>query len=294
MSDSDPGWVLAVPFMVATPLRLYGETSETLDSLTIRVLPAGSDYNKLLFEGLHSAEEARQQFEVLRTGTLAAGLYIGSGVRISREVIVLDENTAPPNDSGLAIAYPRGRDLSRLIIRPGEVEFQAEKVLPRFMKGLRVGLTAQRPGQAMQDKKVRLASLVYADSHFEASPQAKFLGFIGVLEVLKGQEPRSVAARELIDRWISEIGSAEKTEAQSLRDSLKHLKSTSIGQGIRSVVRRHLGEADAREASNLYAQRSQLVHNGELKSPNDIAAVARQAAALVARLLAQILSVGRR
>jgi hypothetical protein len=57
-------------------------------------------------------------------------------------------------------------------------------------------------------------------------------------------------------------------------------------------VQRHLGPTDAREATKLYAVRSRLVHDGLV--PNEIEAVCRQAAAMVAKLLARILSTGRR
>jgi hypothetical protein len=294
MSDNDLGWILAVPFTVASPLRLNSETSETFDGVTIKVRPGEGEYNDFLFEGLSSVGEARQRFEALRTGVLAAGLYIGGGVRVSQDLIELDANAPWSGDRGQAMAYPQGRSLSRVTLEFGKVTFQTEKVFPRFMKGLRTGLTAPQPKKAMQDPKVRLAGLLYTDSHFEVSPQAQFIGLIGVLEVLKDTEPRSAEAGELIDRWITESESVETAEAQSLRGSLEHLKSTSIGQGIRSVVQRHLGEAAAREARDLYAQRSQLVHHGKLQPPADIDAVTRQTAALVARLLAQILSAGQR
>jgi hypothetical protein len=198
MSDGDFGWVLAVPFTVASALRLCGETSETLNGVTVRVRPAIGGYNEFLFEGLDSVEQARQQFEALRTGTLAASLYIGGGVRVGRDLVELDENAALPSDPGQAMVYPRGRSLSRLILHVSEPEFQTEKVFPRFMEGLLAGLTARAPRQAMQDPKVRLAGTLYTESYFEASPQAQFIGFIGVLEVLKDQELRSTAVNELI------------------------------------------------------------------------------------------------
>lgn len=197
MSDGDPSWVLTVPFTVSSALRLDGETIEVVNGATIRVKPGMGDYNEFVFEGLDTLVDARQRFEALKVGVLAASIYIGGGVRIGHDLLELDETAPLPNDPGQAMAYPQGRSLRRLVLQWGQAEFQTEKVLPRFMEGLRIGLTAQKPIQAMLDPKVRLAGLLYSDTYFELSPQARFIGFIGVLEVLKDQEPRSAAARNL-------------------------------------------------------------------------------------------------
>ena len=291
MANKDSAWVLRVPFKVAPALRLKGETVEIVNDVTIRVRSGIGEYNEFVLEGLATVLEARSQFEALRLGVLAASIYIGGGVRIGRDLLEIDADPIP-NVTGQAMVYPEGRSLSGFALDDGKVEFQPEKVLPRFMEGLRIGLTARKPIEAMLDPKVKLAGLLYSDTYFEVSPQARLIGFIGVLEVLKDQGPRSEAAADLLDRWSHELNLPVADEVESLRQSLRQLKSISIGQGIRSIVRRHLGAPSAREVTALYSLRSRLVHDGAI--PDDIEVRAREAASLAARLLAAILSKGAR
>jgi hypothetical protein len=292
MPDSNSGWTLTIPFTVESPMRVKESITAVVNGLTIEVRSGGGDYDQFVIEGIESADEARLRFEMMKTGALTAGLYIAGGVRFGRELAVLHDGVPSPSDPAQPIAFPKNRDLSGFSVAFGKPEFQIDKVLPRFMEGLRIGLVATRVQQAMLDPKVSLAGLLYTDSHYEASPQAQFIGFIGVLEVLKDQELRSKSALALVDRWQNEVALDDAAEAESLQSTLKNLRSISIGQGIRSVVSRHLGDDAAREAAKLYSQRSRLVHEGI--QPDDMEAVARKAATLAAKLLARILSVGNR
>jgi hypothetical protein len=83
-----------------------------------------------------------------------------------------------------------------------------------------------------------------------------------LLEVLKDKDSSSDAATALIDRWRQETSILTHEEADSIRSRLAYLKSISISRGIGSVVKRHLGQDRVKEARDLYAARSSLVHYG--------------------------------
>jgi hypothetical protein len=292
MPSPDKEWVLRVPFTVAPALSLRAETTESFGEIQLTLRPEGSGYNCFLFEGLATIGQARHLFLTLKTGALTAGLYAGCGVRITDDLLELDESTPLPVEADRPMAYRLGQDLRWLVLNVGEPRFVTSRVLPRFMDGLRTGLTAEPALKAMQDPQVQLASLLYADSHFEKSPQARFIGLIGVLEVLKDQRQVSPATQELIDRWIDEVKEPGLPEARSLRQRLGYLKTVSISQGIRSLTQRHLGDEAARNVVKLYGYRSRLVHDGAVTT--DLGSALEQAEALVRQLLARILSTGAR
>ncbi|WP_157631896.1 hypothetical protein [Catelliglobosispora koreensis] len=253
-------------------------------------MPPQSGHHMFLIEDLPSVAEAHERFAALRTGALAASLYLGGGVRISRELDVLDDTTPVPNNPGQAIVFPKGRSLAGIRLVFGQIQFQEDIALPRFFEGLQLGLTHPVPQQAAHDSKVELAGMLFVDSYYEATPQARFITLIGALEVLKDQDSRSPEALELIAQWRDQVKASELEDRVSLLSQLDHLTSISIGQGIKAVVRRHLGDKEAKEASALYTVGSKLVHYGE--TPSDMEKVAGRAAELVASLLAKILSNG--
>jgi len=166
------------------------------------------------------------------------------------------------------------------------------KVLSRMLESIEFGLSSVPARSVMSDSRVRLAAELYLDSYFEASESARFIGFVGVLEVLKDKDSSSEAARVLIGKWRGEALTLADEEANSIRSSLAFLKSISISRGIASVVRRHLGEDRAREARDLYTARSSLVHDG-IRSA-DSADTARRTQQIVMELLAHILMTGSR
>jgi hypothetical protein len=155
------------------------------------------------------------------------------------------------------LIFQEGRDLSGLAIIPGVVQIQFEKVLPKLLASLEFGLTSGPAHTIMTDRYVKLATELYVDSHFEVSNSARFIGLIGVLEVLKDKNPASDSARRLVDGWIREATTTlEDDESKSVLGSLRRLKDISISQGIASVVERHLGHECAKEAKELYGLRS--------------------------------------
>jgi hypothetical protein len=290
VAGKSDAWVLSVPFIVAPALEFETEVTETFGKVRLTVRSASFGYSRFLFEGFDSAEDARRMFSTLKAGALGAGLYAGCGVRITDDLLELNDTTPLPSELDRPMVYREGRDLSGIFLHAGEPRFIASKVVPRFMEGLRTGLTFESVSIAMQNQRVQLAALLYADSYFEKSPQARFLALIGVLEVLKDHDPISTDAQKLIDRFVEEVKQADVPEAQSLTQRLGYLKTVSINQGIRSMVRRHLGDEAARNVGKLYDHRSRLVHNGAVAV--DIDTVVGQAQVLVMQLMAKILSKG--
>jgi hypothetical protein len=283
--------VLRVPFRVAPGLKFEGAETKNISGARLTLTSPGNDYNVFLFEGIPSAAHAHRLFADLKTGALAAGLYIGGGVQFDENVVQLSATSDLPKSVEVPMIYPQGRSLARMTIRDGQVEFIPNIVAPKFVEGLEVAMTSAAALGAMKDARVELAAALYAGSFFETSPQAQFFGLIGVLEVLRDQGPVSDQTIALVDRWIAEAKTENPPELLSLRSQLEFLKEKSINQGIRALVDRHVPGAGPRVAK-LYDHRSKLVHSGIV--PDQFDQVLREAQTLVRKVLAKILSVGNR
>ncbi|HCT80665.1 MAG TPA: hypothetical protein DGG94_22305 [Micromonosporaceae bacterium] len=270
-------------------MPLTESLSEVIDGRVVAI-EVGKTIDRFVIRGLADADDARQQFEVMKGAVLAASLQIGGGVRVRHDLVIVDDATKPPSDPSLPIAFSEGRSLSGIMLGVGQVSFQTEKVLPAFLAALRFGFSSTQLRLALRDERVALAGVLYVDSYYETSVQAQFLSLVGVLEVLKDQAPRSAAALDMIGRWRSEVKALEDHEAQAIRGTLKDMTTISIGQGIRSVVRRHLGEESAREAKILYELRSELIHTGTTSA--DLNEARRRAARFANSLLMRILMAG--
>jgi Apea-like HEPN len=239
---------------------------------------------------VESSSQAYDRFEAVRTGLLAASLTTGMGIRIKDEVVRLADGALPP-DVDVPFIFKEGHDLRPLVIVPGRVQMQMAKFMPRFRQGLEFGLTSPSAIQAMVNDRVRLAFEIYTDSFFETSDSARFLGLVGVLEVLKDKQAVSDDALSLVERWIKETSVLEAPEAESFRSRLVWLREISIAQGIASVVTRHLGADRGKEAKNLYGKRSNLVHEGK-RLIDPMSGIRSRTEQLVMDLLGHVLMCG--
>ena len=289
---SEPKWVLTIPFITAPGFPLEGSHAVTLGGLQAEVRPASFDYTKITIDGIESARAAYDLFEAMRVGMLVASLNLDLGIRVLSNALTLDFDSPMPNQPEIPLIYPKGKNLSRLVTHVGVVKNNPEKVLPKLLESVEIGLSLKSAQGAISDDRVRLAVELYLDSYFETSDSARFIGFVGVLEVLKDKDPSSDVAKVLIDKWRREALTLADEEAKSIRSSLAFLKSISISRGIASVVKRHLGEDRAKEARNLYTARSNLVHDGI--RPADSADTVRRTQQIVRELLAHILMIGSR
>jgi hypothetical protein len=286
----EPRWVLQIPFITAPGFTLAEGSATTFGGLQAELLPAGADHTRIVVSGIETESAARALFESLRTGLLVGSLNISWGVRVRNEVRTLNLDSPLPDEVDMPLIYPEGKDLSRLLIRSGVVQTQFDKVLPRLLASLEFGLTSARARQAMTDDRVSLAFELYVDSYFEISDWARFLGLVGVLEVLKDKDTASDGAQSLITKWSQEANTLDYDEAVSMQGSLRYLRLTSISRGIGSVVGRHLGQDRVKEAQELYMARSKLIHDG-IRSA-DSAGTVRRARQIVMDLLAHILVAG--
>lgn len=285
----EPDWILCVPF-IGSVITFDQRYVEIIADTRIEIVPSARGYTKLLIAGFESSDQARNRFEAVRIGLLAASLTSGMGIRIKDEVVQLADG-APPPDVDIPFIFKEGHDLRQLVIVPGKVQMQMAKFMPRFRQGLEFGLASQLALKATTDERVRLAFEIYTDSFFETSDSARFLGLVGVLEVLKDREAVSDDVRDLVDRWMDEASVLATREADSLRSRLAWLRKISIAQGIESVVTRHLGAERGAEAKKLYGKRSDLVHEGK-RLTDPTSGVLRRTEQLVMDLLAHILMSG--
>jgi hypothetical protein len=265
VADTSPSsnWSLIVPFITAPEFPLKEASAVTFGGLQADFRPGAFGYSSLLIEDIDSEQAAHDLFESLRIGLLVASLNIGCGVRVRDKVEILSQDSPMPDGVDVPIIYPKGKDLSRLLIGSTSVQQQVGKVLPTLVASLAFGMASTSARQAMADERVRLALELYVDSYFEISDSARFLGFVNVLEVLKDKGNASAVACGLIDRWRQEASEElDPKEAASIQGGLRYLRFISISRGIGSTVERHLGKDRAKEAQELYQVRSNLVHDG--------------------------------
>jgi hypothetical protein len=292
MTADLPGrkWVLSVPFRTAPGLRLTEAHPLAFGGVRAELFPAPAGQARIVAAGLESADAARELFESLRIGLIAGSLNIGWGIRVRPVAAVLDDTSPVPAEVDLALIYPEGKDLSRLLVVAGPPSMQPGKVLPVLEASLGFGLSSAPARAAMADERVRLAVDLYTGSYFETSPEAQFLSLVGVLEILKDKAPSSEPAQALVDEWIRQARTLSDDEAASIQGSLRFLKMMSISRGIASTVRRHLGPESARAAQDLYQARSKLVHDGI--RPADPPGTARLARKIVTDLIGHVLLTG--
>jgi hypothetical protein len=283
-------WVLRVPFIAEPGFTLDAEREATFAGINAKFRAASFGYTDLIIEGLDSDQAARKLFEDVRRGLFAASLTIDWGLRVRDEILTISGSTPLPNQVEIPMIHRDTQNLRRLVTKVTVTGKQIDKVWPTFIDSINIGITSESAAQALTYDRVKLAFELHADSYFEQSEAARFIGLIGIFEVLKDRNPVSVSAQQMIRKWKDEVSSLEDAEAASLTGSLNYLTRISIARGIGSVVDRHLGPDAAKEATALYRMRSELVHDG--KYPDDFADVVRRTKQIVKDLLGHIIMTG--
>ena len=291
-SAPDSKWSLMIPFITAPGFTLGESRTVTFGGLQAEVRPGSLGYTRIVIDGIESARAAHDLFEAVRIGMLIASININWGIRLLSNVLTLGFDSPMPNEPDVPLIYPKGKSLRRMVLRIDVGQMSPDMVLPKLLESLELGLSLEPARRAMSDDRVGLAVELYIDSHFETSDSARFIGLVGVLEVLKDKDPSSDAAKTLIDKWRQEASNLAQEEANSIQSSLAFLNSISISRGIGSVVKRHLGEDRMKEARDLYMARSILVHDGI--RPTDSADTVRRTQQIVRELLGRILMSGSR
>jgi hypothetical protein len=260
-------WVLQVPFISEPGFTLDAEREAAFTGFNAKFRPSSFGYTNLIIGDLDSELAARTLFEDVRRGLLAASLTIDWGLRVRDEVLTIGGSIPLPNEVDIPMIYQDTQNLRRLVGKATVIGTQIDRVWPRFIDSINIGITTESAAQALINDRVKLAFELHAESYFEQSESARFIGLIGVFEVLKDRNSVSGSAQHMIRKWQSEVSSLEHAEAASLKGSLDYLMRISIARGIGSVVNRHLGRDVAKETAALYRMRSQLVHDG--KHPSD-------------------------
>jgi hypothetical protein len=276
-----------VPFVTAPDVSFEQDLRDVIGNYSFSIHPVGGNRYTFIVESIATLDDARTLFGTFRRGAIAASLNVGCGVRAGEELVVIEDAAVQlPSDPDVPFVCPQQREHSRIILNIGPVSFQAEKVRPRFEQGLAAGFQSDWMAERLEGR-VGLACKFYTDSFFEESPESRLLTLIGVLEVLKDTGPVSKRAEQLVDSWLSDIRELGDDEKNSMEGRLGYLKQISVGQGIRRMISRHLGDARAKEGAQLYHVRSQLVHSG--KADADLQASVDAAQSIARELLAAIL-----
>jgi hypothetical protein len=134
---------------------------------------------------------------------------------------------------------------------------------------------AARLGLAMSDRQ-RLAYDVYSASFSGTNADARFMLLMMALETLFEPTPRSEAVRAHVDVLIAETTASglPPNEVESLRGSLRWLKTESISQTGRRVARRlgdrrYMDERPATFFTRCYTLRNGLAHGHSPRPPRE-------------------------
>lgn len=170
----------------------------------------------------------------------------------------------------------------------------------RFFEFFFKGMESTKPRDGYGHKKLGIALELYSAFFSEATPNARFLTLVMVLESLAESEKRPKAVIDTLENFgyqIEEIeknysdDSIEKVSFESLKRELVFRKEDSIRKQIRSLVFNTLsinGDSDALEMSKqalkVYDKRSTLVHEGSIPS-DELGNVSADARNIVERVL---------
>jgi hypothetical protein len=165
---------------------------------------------------------------------------------------------------GLAI-YPEDPEPRVYHVR---ADFTVEQQWDRDLKDL---LSDLHDSGLSLGKRESLACSIYGTAQSAKSQRATFLFLVTAIESLLEPGRRSAKAVSLVEKFIEEVRSSdlERSERDSLADTLKWLKQDSITRTGVQLVEQHLGQKkyDGKKAPSFfrecYSIRSQLLHEGE-------------------------------
>lgn len=163
-----------------------------------------------------------------------------------------------------------GITVFKAVPTPRFVRCEGKAVLRKSTEAFIEDVAASYGKRRFSSPKSEVATELYAASHFEASPSARFLALFVSLEALLAPLPRSKTAQEHIEMIIetTKVADIPSDEKQSLVGALAGLKNESIAQTARRIASKLLGNetyggvpAD-QFFSKLYRVRNNFVHRG--------------------------------
>jgi|HubBroStandDraft_6_1064221.scaffolds.fasta_scaffold87699_4 hypothetical protein len=301
------GYWLSLPFRFSSGLLLSDLENEAAVMLEGRVAVVryhGRRPRDLLLQAkeLDSPDEGLELFHKLGRALFWASLELDCGVLAVPTMqgvrIEYDPRLPPPNsdeegvDPGTIWPQP-GSTLRIMAGSPRKKPITVD----RFVSAITAGM--QLPEIMSTDPRIARAAQFLMDSYFLAHPESRFVSLVTVLEVLKDKGKLEDEVCSEVDVFAAHMKAlAESHDKQGqwaeeaiepLLSAVARLKEMSIGAGIRSMVRRHLGGEAARLAINLYRYRSILVHSGEAP---DINRRIIEAQDLVRHLMARVVQYG--
>jgi hypothetical protein len=165
------------------------------------------------------------------------------------------------------------------------------------------GASFPHASNLVTDRKLLLALELYGAYFTEYSINAKFLTLVMALEVLASGRRRRRVVLDLLDKWIGEVkrlleqpnlNQEDQESLEALKGELQARQEESIRRKIRALVHDTLAKNDdadayntARQAVQIYDQRSTLVHNGTLPV-SELRSATRNAKRIMERLLKAI------
>jgi len=292
-----------LPFSVSTDADLTTPLSVEIDGHDGEIVMGHTHY-ELNLRRIANAEDAVQLLRKSATALLWTSVALGFGVQVdpTPNMVTLLEAPTPhwsmlPGIEGHtnygACVYPNGMKISKAQVFPPARVFTTPPP-DRVAELIKEGSRFPNAGRIWEHDRIPMAMHMFAESQFQASPYARFLASINVLEVLKVQEPRSTGANAVVDSWQQTLETAKHekqlspNEYQAMRSAIAFQRNSSIGQAIRVLVANYLGDDAANTARELYDIRSLLLHDGK-GSTDDIRSASNRAVQLVRNLLRQML-----
>lgn len=178
--------------------------------------------------------------------------------------------------------FDSGKKYKTITVDKAKLTYGAssEKIAEMFS----AGLSYSNKRQCFEDDKFRVALDMYRSFFVETSQNAKFLSLIMALEALTSPTPRPELITRKIAAFQNELksmlaelppGTEEADATQALIREVDFRKGNSIRSQIRTLVHDTLKLAGdenylelSKRAQKIYDMRSELVHNGRIKSGN--------------------------
>lgn len=142
------------------------------------------------------------------------------------------------------------------------------------------------------NEKYLLALELYSESRFESTLRIRFLMLIIAVESLIVKKEQSDDVIKFLDELKRDVKSrfvGSKKDRDIISNGLGKLKEVGIAQATRDFIKEFLGEQHMKFFSECYAERSNLVHNGQISKDYDLGSVVFLLDEMVARLLKKVI-----